>query len=282
MRDFKDKVAVITGAASGIGRAIALHCAQEEMKVVLADIDEEALASVKEELLLAGVDILTLTLDVTKEEDIQRLADKTIETFGSVDMLFNNAGVESSSLLWNTPIEEWEWVLNVNLWGVIHAIRVFIPMMLEQQTKCYVINTASRVGLESGPGIGIYRVTKHALVSLSETLYHELKLVNSKIQVAVLCPGYVQTQLYNSNRNAPDNVKHIKKKVVSPMEKIIERMNKDAMLNGMDPYEIAKKTFEDIRKGTFYILPDSNSKISVQQRMEDILKDRNPTAHLPR
>lgn len=281
MKSFKEKVAVITGAASGIGRAIAAHCAQEGMKVVLADIDEEALAYVEKELLSAGVNVLALTIDVANEEDIHHLARTTTENFGSIDILFNNAGVETDSLLWNTSLEEWEWVLNVNLWGVIHSIRVFVPMMIEQNTDCYVINTASRVGLESGPGFGSYRITKHAIVSLSETLYHELKMVNSKIQVSVLCPGYVDTQLYHSVRNAPELLGLMKRKELSPYEKVMKRMNKNAMLKGMSPCEVAKKTFEDIRKGKFYILPDSTCKIAVQQRMEDIIYEKNPSFQLP-
>ena len=282
MGDFEGKIAVITGAASGIGRAIAHTCAQERMKIVLADIDEKALYNLENELALTGIELLALTIDVSKKEDILRLADLTIETFGRVDLLFNNAGVESGSLLWNTPIEEWEWVLNVNLWGVIHAIRVFIPLMLKQPKKCYIINTASRVGLESGPGMGSYRISKHALVSLSETLYHELKLVNSNIQVSVLCPGYVQTQLYNSHRNAPEQVNQNKSNGLIPIESMIERMNMNAMINGMAPNDIAAAAFEGIRNGDFYILTDSDSKNSVQQRMDDILHDRMPTAYLPK
>ena len=177
MKEFKGKVAVITGAASGIGRAIAERCAREGMKVVLADIEEEALSQAEEEMKAEGATVLAALTDVSKAGDVEALAQKTLDTFGAVHLLCNNAGVlPGRDFLWERTLNDWEWVLGVNLWGVIHGTRVFVPVMLEQGTECHIVNTASAAGLLSIPYLGIYNVTKHAVVALTETLHRELRL----------------------------------------------------------------------------------------------------------
>ena len=174
MREFKDKAAVITGAASGIGRAMADRCVQEGMKVVLADVELEALAKTEASMKASGATVLAVRTDVSQARDVEALAQETLEAFGDVHLLCNNAGVGTSAAIWEITIADWEWVIGVNLWGVIHGVRVFVPIMLEQDTECHIVNTASILGLISGPGSGAYKVTKHAVVTLSETLYHEL------------------------------------------------------------------------------------------------------------
>jgi len=161
MKEFKGKVAVITGAASGIGRGIAEHCVQKEMKVVLADIEEAPLRETEQALQAKGTSVLAVRTDVSKAGDIETLARKTLDTFGAVHLLFNNAGVQTRRTIWESTMADWEWVINVNLWGVIHGVRIFVPIMLRQQNDCHIVNTASAVGLISGSGIGTYRVTKH-------------------------------------------------------------------------------------------------------------------------
>ena len=175
MREFKDKVAVITGAASGIGRAMADRCVQEGMKVVLADVEVEPLAKAEASMKASGATVLAVRTDVSQAADVEALAQKTLEAFGAVHLLCNNAGVGTgAATIWESTIADWEWIIGVNLWGVIHGVRVFVPIMLEQDTECHIVNTASIAGLISGPELGAYKVTKHAVVTLSETLYHEL------------------------------------------------------------------------------------------------------------
>ena len=160
MKEFKDKVAVITGAASGIGRALADRCVQEGMKVVLADVEVEALTKTEESMKAAGATVLAVRTDVSQAGDVEALAEKTLEAFGAVHLLCNNAGVATEAAVWESTIAEWEWVMGVNLWGVIHGVRVFVPVMLAQDTECHVVNTASMAGLISGPGLGVYKVTQ--------------------------------------------------------------------------------------------------------------------------
>ncbi|MBW5470957.1 SDR family NAD(P)-dependent oxidoreductase [Brevibacillus formosus] len=282
MNQFENKVAVITGAASGIGRALAMRCAEEQMKVVLADVEVSALQQVEQELQSAGATVLAIVTDVGKEKDIQTLAQKTLDSFGAVHLLFNNAGVGAGSTIWQSTLADWQWVMNVNLWGAIHATQVFVPMMLKQGTECHIVNTASLAGLESGPGNSIYRVSKHALVSLSETLYHELKMIQSKIGVSVLCPGFVQTQICDAHRNRPAEYSKPGDIVEpSPMTTAIDQFIRSGVEQGMSPKEVADHTFLAIKSNRFYILPDPSYKETVRQRMEDILNQHNPTFVIP-
>ncbi|RAT98461.1 SDR family NAD(P)-dependent oxidoreductase [Brevibacillus sp. Leaf182] len=282
MKQFENKVAVITGAASGIGRALATRCVEEQMKVVLADVEVAALQRVEQELQAAGATVLAVVTDVSKEKDIQMLAQKTLDSFGAVHLLFNNAGVGGGSTIWQSTLADWQWVMNVNLWGAIHATQIFVPMMLKQGTECHIVNTASLAGLESGPGNSIYRVSKHALVSLSETLYHELKMIQSKIGVSVLCPGFVQTQICDAHRNRPAEYSKPGDIVEpSPMTTAIDQFIRSGVEQGISPKEVADHTFLAIKSNRFYILPDPSYKEAVRQRMEDILNQHNPTFVIP-
>jgi NAD(P)-dependent dehydrogenase (short-subunit alcohol dehydrogenase family) len=206
MKEFKDKVAVITGAASGIGRALADRCVQEGMKAVLADVEVKTLAKTEANLKACGATVLAVQTDVSQARDVAALAQRTLEVFGAVHLLCNNAGVGMEAAIWESTLEEWEWVMGVNLWGVIHGVRAFVPLMLAQDTECHIVNTASMAGLISGPGLGAYKVTKHAVVSLSETLYHELAERRARVRVSVLCPGIVNTRIMESARNRPGHL----------------------------------------------------------------------------
>jgi len=194
MKEFKDKVAVITGAANGIGFGIAERCAQLGMKVVLAGINAENLAAAEEKLKPTGTTLLCVRTDVSKREDIEALAQKTLDAFGAVHLLVNNAGVAAGSSAWESTWEEWEWVMNVNLWGVLYGVKVFTPLMLAQDSEAHIINVASVAGFLPDHPCAPYQVTKHAVVSLSENMYYSLAEQNSKVKVSVLCPGWVKTE----------------------------------------------------------------------------------------
>ena len=203
MKEFQGKVAVVTGAASGIGRALAERCAKEEMKVVLADIEEQALMQASRDLAAQGAQVLAVPTDVSQAGEVETLARKAFETYSAVHLLFNNAGVGAGKSAWESSLADWEWVLGVNLWGVIHGIHFFVPRMLEQRSEGHIVNTASMAGLTYGPGQSIYKVSKHGVVSLSETLYYELALRGASLKVSVLCPGLVSTNILDAQRNRP-------------------------------------------------------------------------------
>lgn len=277
MKEFKDKVAVITGAASGIGRAIADRCAQEGMKVVLADIEAKALAQTQKEMRAGGATVLAVLSDVSKAADVEVLAQKTLDAFGAVHLLCNNAGVGTGTSILESTTKDWEWVIGVNLWGVIHAVRVFIPIMLEQDSECHLINTASMAGLIYGSGLGIYEVTKHSVVSLSEALHFELANRGTKVKVSVLCPGYVNTQIMDSERNRPEELRNDPGDVkLNPEHEAAEETLRQTILDGISPDQVADQVFEAIRQDQFYILTHPKMKRLVQKRMENILQERNP------
>jgi NAD(P)-dependent dehydrogenase (short-subunit alcohol dehydrogenase family) len=204
VKEFTGKVAVITGSASGMGRAVAERASREGMKVVLADVEQKALDRAVGELKAEGAQVLGVRTDVSKPEDLQALARKTMETFGGVHLLHNNAGVGGGSAIWETSLADWKWTLNVNLWGPIYGIWAFLPIMLKQDTECHIVNTSSMGGLMSSPFVGGgYCVSKFGVIALSETLSHEMKLMGAKIGVSVLCPGVVNTRIGQAARNRP-------------------------------------------------------------------------------
>ena len=261
------RVAVITGAASGIGRGMAERFAAEGMAVVLADIEEEPLAKLEADLCAKGATVIAVRTDASNADDVENLARQTDNTFGAVHILCNNAGVVCSRPIWEHTIADWEWVLGVNLWGVIHGVRTFVPRMLSQETECHIVNTASILGLVRGPGEGIYKVTKHGVVALSETLADELALKGSHIQVHVLCPGWVRTGILDSARNRPDEDTHRQNHNITDNRNVRAEMEA-----GMSPAEVADHVYSAIQNGTFYIHTHPGHKAWVQKRMEGILK----------
>jgi NAD(P)-dependent dehydrogenase (short-subunit alcohol dehydrogenase family) len=278
MKDFKDKVAVITGAASGIGRGIAEHCLEEGMKVVLADIEEAPLIQTEEALKARNKNVLAVRTDVSKANDIEALAQKTLDQFGAVHLLFNNAGVEVRGTVWENTIADWEWIINVNLWGVIHGIRVFVPIMLRQETPCHIVNTASVAGLIAGAGMGPYHTTKAAIISLSETLYFELKQRNTQMEVSVLFPVFVRSRLVEAERNRPPELRNpTDKKPLSAHDRELLQWFKEQNQNGMSPAQFALRVFEGIQENRLYIMPQPERIDAIKQRIENILKSRNPT-----
>jgi NAD(P)-dependent dehydrogenase (short-subunit alcohol dehydrogenase family) len=276
MKDLKSRVAVITGAASGIGRALAERCAREGMKVVLADVEAGALTEVEAHLQAGGGTALAVRADVSQAKDVEALAQKTLEAFGAVHLLCNNAGVATAgTLVWESSLADWEWVLGVNLWGVIHGVRTFVPIMLAQDTECHVVNTASLSGLISFPRGSIYAVTKHGVVALSETLHHELAERGGKVKVSVLCPGLVKTRIMDCGRNRPERLAATTP--MGPAEAAGWETLRRQMQTGMPPAEVAEAVFQAIREERFYILTHPEGKDWIRARMEEILQERNPT-----
>ncbi|MGZ3159781.1 MAG: SDR family oxidoreductase [Burkholderiaceae bacterium] len=281
MQIFKDKVAVITGAASGFGKEFANIGARLGMKLVLADVQMDTLNAVQAELAAAGASVLAVRCDVRKAEEVQGLADAAMAKFGAVHLLFNNAGVASGGLVWENTQSDWEWVLGVNLWGVIHGVRIFTPLMLDCAKKDssyqgHIVNTASMAGLVNAPNMGVYNVSKHAVVALSESLYQDLKLVDAPISASVLCPYYVQTGISQSHRNRPDEVRNNTRPTVSQLA--CQSMTDKAVASGkVSAIQVAEWTFDAIRDDKFYIYSHPGALESVQTRMEDIMMRRNPS-----
>jgi NAD(P)-dependent dehydrogenase (short-subunit alcohol dehydrogenase family) len=282
MKEFKGKVAVVTGAASGIGRAIAERLAAEGMKVVLADIEEEALAKAESEMNAEGATVIAVRTDVSKAEDVEALAKKTVDAFGAVHVLCNNAGVGPViGASWELTEADWQWVLGVNLWGALHGIRVFLPVMLKQDSEGHIVNTASMAGLLSAPWGATYGVAKHGIVTLSESLHRELAMIGAKVKVSVLCPGWVKTQLMDGDRNRPAALQNEPgQETTAPQATLFDQAVRQLITNGTDPREIGDLVLNAIRDEKFYILPHPEWKEQVRDRMEGIIEERNPTTDL--
>ena len=276
MKGFKGKVAVITGAASGIGRALAEKCAHEGMKVVISDIDEKGLRRTERRLKREGSDVLSVLTDVSKAKEVEELAKKALEAFGEVHVLFNNAGVAIPKLTWEYELEDWEFVLGINLMGVIYGIRTFIPIMIKQDTECHVVNISSIEGLLSnGVGGSTYGVCKHALVFLSERLTQELEENGPKVKVSVVCPGFVKTNIFMASINRlPEERKseffqsEIDEERMEQLQEFLEQSP------GIMPDEVADIVFQGIRDEKLHILTHKQPilKDAMKERFDTILK----------
>ena len=275
MKDFRDKVAVITGGASGIGLGIAHRCAEEKMRIVLGDINETDLSKAEEELNNVGATFIAVRTDVSKRDDVQTLADKTLAAFGAVHLLFNNAGVGAGSTPWQSTWNEWKWVMSVDLWGVIYGVKVFTPIMQAQRTECHIVNTSSPAGLIAYMRSAPYQVAKAAVVALSENLSVSLALQNALVKVSVLCPGFVRTQVMNAERNRPAELRDGPAEIDSQDLSAIEA-TKAAVEAGMSPRELAGHVFGAIREERFYILTHPEEMPAIRERVENLLNGRNP------
>ncbi len=280
VQELGGKVAIITGAASGFGREFALLGATLGMKLVLADVQRPALDAVVEEVRALGGEALALSCDVRKGEQVAALAEAAMTHFGAIHLAFNNAGVGAGGLVWESTQADWEWVLGVNLWGVIHGVRCFTPLMLECARKDpayrgHIVNTASMAGLLAPPAMGVYNVSKHAVVALTETLYHDLALVDAPIGASVLCPYFVPTGISQSDRVRPDDLPPSAAPTRS--QQLSQAVLEKAVASGkVSAAEVARRTFDAIRDGQFYIYSHPQALGNVQRRMEDIVAGRNP------
>lgn len=277
MREFKEKTAVITGAASGIGRALALRCVEEGMQVVAADVERDALDQIEGELKGAGGRVLAVPTDVSKAEEVESLAQKTFDTFGAVHLLCNNAGVGAGLSAWETTVRDWEWVLGVNLWGVIHCLRAFIPGMLERNCDGHIVNTASIAGLISFHQNAPYHVSKHAVVALSEKLHYDLEQRGARIKASVLCPAWVRTRIMECDRNRPAELENDPAELVITPE-ILEGVEeyRQACEAGIAPEKVADDVFQAVREERFYVYTHPEYEPFVRVRMDAVLQGRNP------
>ncbi|HEY6820466.1 MAG TPA: SDR family NAD(P)-dependent oxidoreductase [Burkholderiales bacterium] len=273
MDSLKGKVAAITGAASGLGRAMALAFAREGMAVSLADVDTTNLSSVAEEVRRLGVRIILSRTDVSKSEEVDRFAEKTVHELGAVHVVCNNAGVSPLGAVWENTVDEWRWILGVNLWGVIHGVHAFTPRLLAQG-EGHIVNTASVAGLICPSGSGAYNVTKHAVVALSETLHHDLRERGAAVGVSVLCPAYVPTGIAESERNRPGDVRASEKSAATLAR---EAMLKKAVASGrLSADDVARAVVDAVKKDRFYVLTHPRIKGAIRARLEDILEERPP------
>ena len=277
MKEFKDKVAVITGAASGIGFGIAERCAQMGMKVVLAGINAANLAKAEEKLKSTGATLLSVKTDVSKREEIEALAQKTLNAFGAVHLLVNNAGVGAGTTVWESTWEDWEWVMDVNLWGVIYGVKIFTPIMLAQATDAHIVNISSIAGLLPDHPSSPYQVTKHAVVGLTESLYHSLARRNAKVKVSLLCPGWVKTSILNSGRNRPAELQNKPSLAPNVPEREADfRRMQEALEAGISIQEFADHVIRAIQAEQFYVLTHPEHTPDIQERMDNILQQKNP------
>jgi NAD(P)-dependent dehydrogenase (short-subunit alcohol dehydrogenase family) len=288
MKRFKGRTAVITGAASGFGLESARIAAREGMNVVMADVQADALDQAAAEIGASGAPVLAYRMDVAKAAEVDGLGAATLARFGVPNFVFNNAGVGCGGLIWENTLQDWEWVLGVNLMGVVHGLRVFTPMMLDAARKDadfegHIVNTASMAGLVNPPNMGVYNVSKHAVVSLSETLYQDLRLVSEQVTASVLCPFFVTTGITSSQRNRPAELHSGAAPTKS--QRIGQAMSDKAVGSGkVTAAMVAQYVFDALREQRFYIYSHPQALASVQTRLEDVVQNRNPSdpfAHKP-
>jgi NAD(P)-dependent dehydrogenase (short-subunit alcohol dehydrogenase family) len=273
MEHLQGKVAVVTGAASGIGKAVATRAADEGMKVVLADIEENALKETADELAANGAEVIAAVTDVSDVASVRELRDRAVREFGTVHLVHNNAGVGTGGPIWEVPEEDWRWILGVNLWGVVHGIATFVPLFI-QQGEGHVVNTASVAGLTTAPFLGPYNATKQAVVAMSETLYKDLQGSGvSGVGVSVLCPGFVQTRIAESDRNRPSWAPGRDAEEAEAMRGLI----RDLVSGGISPEQVAERVLDAVRTNTFYILTHPELRGALQTRFDDILEGRPPS-----
>jgi len=281
MKTFKGRTAVITGAASGFGLEASRIAAREGMNIVMADVQQDALSRAAAEIEALGAKVLPFRLDVSKSAEVEALAAATVQRFGAPHFVFNNAGVASGGLIWEQTLKDWEWLIGVNLMGVAHGVRVFTPLMLEAAKKDpsyegHITNTASMAGMVNMPNMGVYNVTKHGVVAMSETLYQDLSLVTSQIHCSVLCPYFVSTGIHQSQRNRPADLQDDAKPTRSQL--IAQAMSDKAIGSGkVTAAQVAQYVFDAIAAERFYVFSHPHAIGVVQTRLEDIMQLRNPS-----
>ena len=282
MKMFRGRVAVVTGAASGIGLALARRCASEGIKLVLADIEQAPLEKVAQEIEATGVETLAVRCDVSKLADVEALAQRTLDRFGKAHLLFNNAGVLVGGSICEAPLADFKWQFAVNTWGVLYGVRTFVPIMLAQDEECHIVNTSSMAGLTAMPFAGGYHMSKHAVLALSEVLYKELVATGSKIGVSVVCPELIRTGIATSERNRPVDLRPSPHEPPAMGRELVEKTMLESVEAGADPEVISTRVFEALVEGRFYVLPEGEWRELADLRLEDIRLGRNPSLEVPK
>jgi NAD(P)-dependent dehydrogenase (short-subunit alcohol dehydrogenase family) len=284
MKDFKDKVAVVTGAASGIGRGMAETFVAAGMKVVLSDIEQRPLEEITRRFLAAGADVHAVLTDVSKSDQVDNLAKQTLSRYGAVHLLCNNAGIgglggDGNGASWTSSLDDWHWILGVNVMGIVHGIRSFLPIMIEQDTDAHIVNTASLAGLISAGTL--YGTSKFAVVGLSENVYLELRRGGFKPKMSVLCPGFVDTNIMNSDRNRPTEFAIDTPARSGPFADAIREWVAEQCKRGLSPRAVGEQVLVAIHDERFYILTHPEYNPIIEQRMRDILTGTNPNGQPP-
>lgn len=275
MKQLTDRVAVITGGASGIGFAAAERLAAEGMKIVLADIEERALRRAADDLAGRGTDVLAVVTDVSQAEQVDALAARAFARFGVVHVLFNNAGVEVTGAIFENTLADLRWVIDVNLWGVLHGIRSFVPRMLAQQSEGHVVSTASMAGLTTAPYLDVYCITKFGVVAAMECLYKEFLATGSALRASVVCPGLIKTNLMEAVRNRPADLRDAAPASAGAMA--MEGLLRAGLETGYPPAVVADAVLEGIRDERFWLIPaQPELKVNIQHRLDEIRDERNP------
>jgi len=277
MEQLEDRVAVVTGGGSGIGRAVATQLAGAGMHVVVADIQQDALDATVADLVAAGHRAIGVRTDVSDGDSVDALAEATVAEFGAVHVVHNNAGVGVGGPVWTHTERDWQWVLGVNLMGVVHGVKSFVPRMLAQNDDCHIVNTASVAGLLSVPASSVYCVSKHGVVTLSECLHHELRAANSKVSVSVLCPAFVNTGIAEAGRNRPAELSATNPAAAEYEARILKAV-RSGKLSAVD---VARMTMDAVKADRFYILTHPAIKPAIEARLRDILDGRQPTNPMP-
>lgn len=279
MEEFGGRVAVVTGAASGIGRALADAFAGLGMRLVLADIEGGPLETAAGELRAAGADVFAVTADVSRYQDVERVGEAAMDVFGGLHVACNNAGVAGGGLTWEVDLETWDWVLGVNLHGVVHGLRAFTPRIISSGGG-HIVNTASMAGLTSPPGMSPYNVSKHAVVTLSESMYVELSMTHPEVGISVLCPGWVRTRINESERNRPGftpAVDEAEAGALGAMREMVDQL----IAEGLNPAVVADLVVQAIRERRFYVLTHPEWQDMVRDRVDRMLSGENPAVVLP-
>jgi NAD(P)-dependent dehydrogenase (short-subunit alcohol dehydrogenase family) len=272
VEDLQGKVAVITGGASGIGRAVAQRAAAEGMKIVLGDIEDGPLTQAVDDLGAAGAEAIGVRTDVADRASVEALRDRALDRFGAVHLVHNNAGIGLGGPIWEVTEEDWRWILGVNLWGVIHGVATFTPLLIEQG-EGHIVNTASVAGLIVAPFLGPYNATKQAVVAISETLFKDLQTLAAPVGVSVLCPGFVQTRIAESGRNRPDWAPDRDTMGAAEVQGVVQNL----VDGGIAPATVADRVIDAVRTNTFYILTHPELDIAITTRFDDIVQGRAPS-----
>jgi NAD(P)-dependent dehydrogenase (short-subunit alcohol dehydrogenase family) len=279
VQDFEGKVAAITGAASGIGRALADAFAAKGMRLVLADIESEPLEAAADALRASGADVFAVTADVSRFQDVERIGEAAVDVFGGLHVACNNAGVAGGGLTWEVDQETWDWVLGVNLFGVVHGLRAFTPRIISSGGG-HIVNTASMAGLTSPPFMSPYNVSKHAVVTMSESMYVELQMTHPEVGLSVLCPGWVRTQINRADRNRPGGAVADEPAPDVPgagMREVLDQL----IAEGLQPAAVADLVVDAIEQERFYVLTHPEWQSMVRNRVERMLSGENPAVALP-